>query len=182
MSQAEIRQRNPFKFATDIPELDQDAPDRVLDEQEQEEIINQLDIENEKLQNMYTLLGTVVLALSAVAQVLSILGLLGTGGLATKAFCLLHLVLHAHGLFVLRQQTFIVFGNNDIKIPSFMPTQLLIGLYPLLSALTSTRIDWMFAGAPIVATLVTWASLSAIEEGRKGISDLQQLKYNAKGA
>jgi hypothetical protein len=33
MSEPRIRVRNPFRFDTQIPEIDQDVPDRVLDEQ-----------------------------------------------------------------------------------------------------------------------------------------------------
>jgi hypothetical protein len=33
MSEPRVRVRNPFKFDTEIPEIDQDVPDRVLDEQ-----------------------------------------------------------------------------------------------------------------------------------------------------
>lgn len=33
MAEANIRQRNPFKFVSDVPELDEDVPDRILDEE-----------------------------------------------------------------------------------------------------------------------------------------------------
>ncbi|KAG8831111.1 hypothetical protein FRC17_003639, partial [Serendipita sp. 399] len=152
----------------------------------QEEIINQLDKENEKLRDMYTLLGTVVICLSVAIQVFAILGLMGPGaGLATTAFGLFHLCLHAHAMLVLRRReegNFSEIGGKRIETPPFLPTQLLVVLYPALSSLMASRVDWAFAAAPLVATGVVWISLKAIEEGKRGISNLQTLKYDAKGA
>jgi hypothetical protein len=82
-----LRQRNPFRFVSDIPEIDQDAPERVLDEQgaqasswkphgkphcvltgmllEQEAIIEQLHEENVRISRLYVIVGSIGISFSS---------------------------------------------------------------------------------------------------------------------
>lgn len=127
-------------------------------------------------------MGTAVVGLSSIIQILSIIGIVGPGGLAVSLFGLLHLVVHAHAALVLHNRTELAIGEKKYPVPPLLPAQLAVGLYPLLTALTQATFDWAFAAIPVVATLVAWISLSAIRDGKVSIRQLETLKYTAKGA
>jgi hypothetical protein len=94
----------------------------------------------------------------------------------------MHILLHVHALYVLREQKTIIFAKNTIELPSFLPVQLLVLVQPLLLLLQSADVDWIEISPPSLATLVAWICLSAVEEGRRSVEGLGGLMYTAKGA
>ena len=113
---------------------------------------------------------------------MSFLGITTDAGFASRAFNTLHILLHMHALYVLREQKTIILVENTIDLPPFLPVQLLVLIQPLLLLLQSADVDWIEISPPPLATLVAWICLSAVEEGRRGVEGLGGLMYTAKGA
>jgi hypothetical protein len=113
---------------------------------------------------------------------MSFLGITTDAGFGSRAFNTLHILLHMHAIYVLREQKTIIVAENTIELSPFLPAQLLVLIQPLLLLLQSAEIDWIEICPPTVATLVAWICLSAVEEGRRGVEGLGGLRYTAKGA
>jgi len=120
------------------------------------------------------------------SQVLSFLGVITTdaadAGFVSRAFNILHILLHLHALSVLRGQGTITVEDNAITLPPFLPVQLLVLIQPLSILLQSAEVDWIQFAPPPLASLVAWVCISAMDEGRRAVEALGGLMYAAKGA
>jgi hypothetical protein len=103
-----------------------------------------------------------------------------TANVVSRFFTLIHIGLHIHALLILRQQPTIY--GTDISTPPFLPPQLLILLYPICAGLFSMDVNWTHVATPVATTFLAWICLQSIADGKKGIEELETLKYEAKGA
>jgi len=96
---------------------------------------------------------------------------------------LLSVTLHVHAAFLLQQRRTININNRTkLFILPFLPTQLAILIGPCSVFFASRALDLLSVILPLAATLLAWTCLSALEDGEKGIAELEKLKYEAKGA
>ncbi|PVF99467.1 hypothetical protein CPB86DRAFT_813849 [Serendipita vermifera] len=182
MESAQLRQRNPFKFLNDLPEIDQDNSDRVLDEQEQEQVIETLERDSEAISRRYRQLGLSVILFSTLWQLLYLIRVIGPSDGVTSLFGLLHLFLQGHLLCQLLRISTVKIGDLSImSTPPFLFQSLLLA-YPIISVMLHKEVDVPFVLVPGFASLVTWICLEAIDTAKKEIKELEELKYDAKGA
>jgi hypothetical protein len=112
-----------------------------------------------------------------------ILGVVGSPGFLTRLASLFTIALHVHAGFLLQQRRTINISNRiTVFIPPFLPTQLAILIVPCSVFVASRALDVLSVILPLAATLLAWACLIAIKDGEKGITELEKLKYEAKGA
>ncbi|KAI0076348.1 hypothetical protein K474DRAFT_1684890 [Panus rudis PR-1116 ss-1] len=198
-----IRQRIPFKFSEDAT----GEEDRILDEQEQEELIQKLKSESESRTTQYTLTIHVLLGLCYILQIIylfksskesPILALFPNDiavnehlpapnlWTLTNLFTLLNLTIHLlpqshpvrQSLRQLHSSPYTYF------LPLPFPLLFSISAVPPTLALMLRR-HWQEFAWWCFAPFMTWFVHSAekwAREEAEGIQNLEKLRYDAKGA
>lgn len=116
-------------------------------------------------------------------QLFVLLGAWGSAGSLQRDLALSYLALHAQAVLLLQQKRTIAIGNNaTISIPPFLPIQFTTLFGPLFALLFPQNIEPLLVIMPLVATVLAWMCLGAVEDGAKGLAELEKLKYTAKGA
>ncbi|OBZ71542.1 hypothetical protein A0H81_08427 [Grifola frondosa] len=194
-----LRQRIPFRYFDAEEETE-----RVLDEQEQEELIQDLRRQSDSSNNLYVTLLHVLLALSGIVHLIYLYSptkespfsaLLGSHSPAppiplASAFDVLHMLLHLHlHLHLLHPEHPIrrmLSSAPNIPFPLPLTHPLILtapALAPVLSLLL--RRDWRDALWWSVASGMTWlvySTLKWIQKNEEDIHELEKMQYDARGA
>lgn len=131
---------------------------------------------------MYARLGVIVMSVSIFLQFLAFLGITNDANFLSRAFNVLHILLHLHAITLIPGQHAAFLRDITPRAPPFLPTQLLVLLQPITALLQAEDVSWVQLSPPVLATLVAWVCLNTIEEGKRGVEALGGLMYEAKGA
>ncbi|KDQ62335.1 hypothetical protein JAAARDRAFT_122292 [Jaapia argillacea MUCL 33604] len=194
-----LRKRVPFKLSSDSSG-DNFEETRILDEQEQEEIIEELKREISKSSSQYTSALVLVVGLSCLLQFISLLKPptehpfvpIFSSDIAEPAipgarpFTVLHILIHANLLLSL------LFDQNwvkDLELGQFrLPTSythmlLASAIAPILSVILGKT--WATTGwwsVTILVSLLVQTVQGWLEAGNENIVELEKMRYVARGA